>query len=190
DDCQAMVKRAFVDPDLKRALRMSSANSINIARLIPQSFYYFYAYAQAIKHGFRQVLFSVPSGNFGNLAAGILAWTMGLPVSGFVAATNANDTVPRYLDSGQYTAKPSVTTLSNAMDVGNPSNWPRIMQLFEGRLEKMHTLIQAYSFTDSETLAAIEALYQQYHYVACPHSAIAWLGATKVEPADTLRIAL
>src|SRR5476651_1503936 len=131
DDCQALVKQAFTDAELNKKFRLTSANSINIARLIPQTFYYFNAYAQLLKAGKSEVIFSVPSGNFGNIGAGFLAWKMGLPVKQFLAATNVNDTVPAYLNSGVYEPKPSVATLSNAMDVGNPSNWIRIAHIFQ-----------------------------------------------------------
>lgn len=141
DDCQALVKKAFNDAELNRELRLTSANSINIARLIPQTFYYFYAYAQLKAQGINQVVFSVPSGNFGNIGAGLLAFKMGLPVEKFVAATNVNDTVPRFLSSGQYQPKPSVQTLANAMDVGDPSNWVRILDLFDQDLEALKRLL-------------------------------------------------
>src|ERR1700761_3413479 len=174
DDCQALVKQAFTDPELNENFRLTSANSINIARLIPQTFYYFNAYAQLLKEGKSKVVFSVPSGNFGNLGAGLLAWKMGLPVERFIAATNANDTVPQYLSSGVYEPKPSVATLSNAMDVGNPSNWVRIADLFKEDMRQLNNLITGYSFTDEETMTAIHAVYDHYKYVVCPHSAIAW----------------
>jgi threonine synthase len=174
DDCQALVKQAFTDPELNEKYRLTSANSINIARLIPQTFYYFNAYAQALKQGKSKVVFSVPSGNFGNLGAGLLAWKMGLPVERFIAATNANDTVPQFLKTGVYEPKPSVATLSNAMDVGNPSNWVRIADLFKDDADDLKTLVKGYSYTDEETSAAIETIYADYKYVACPHTAIAW----------------
>ncbi len=174
DDCQALVKQAFTDAELNEKYRLTSANSINIARLIPQTFYYFNAYAQALKQGKSKVVFSVPSGNFGNLGAGLLAWKMGLPVEQFIAATNANDTVPQFLTTGVYQPKPSVATLSNAMDVGNPSNWVRIADLFKEDMSQLKKLITGYSFDDEETLKAIHAVYDHYNYVVCPHSAIAW----------------
>jgi threonine synthase len=174
DDCQALVKQAFTDAELNAKYRLTSANSINIARLIPQSFYYFNAYAQALKQGKSKVVFSVPSGNFGNLGAGLLAWKMGLPVERFIAATNANDTVPQFLKTGVYDPKPSVATLSNAMDVGNPSNWVRIADLFKNDAEQLTALIKGYSYTDEETSTAIQSIYDSYKYVACPHTAIAW----------------
>jgi threonine synthase len=174
DDCQALVKQAFTDPELNAKFRLTSANSINIARLIPQTFYYFNAYAQLLKEGKDKIVFSVPSGNFGNIGAGLLAWKMGLPVEQFIAATNANDAVPEFLKTGVYQPKPSVQTISNAMDVGNPSNWVRIADLFKGDEGKLKRLIAGFSFNDEETLEAVEKIYSSYNYVACPHTAIAW----------------
>ncbi len=174
DDCQALVKQAFTDKELKEKFRLTSANSINIARLIPQTFYYFNAYAQLLKLGIEKAIFSVPSGNFGNIGAGLLAWKMGLPVEHFIAATNVNDTVPEFLKTGIYQAKPSVATLSNAMDVGDPSNWVRIADLFKGELDALKAQVTGYSYNDEQTLEAIKFIYDNYHYVACPHTAIAW----------------
>jgi threonine synthase len=174
DDCQALVKQAFADEELNQRFRLTSANSINIARLIPQAFYYVHAYAQLLRQGRSQVVFSVPSGNFGNLAAGLLAWRMGLPVQQFLAATNANDTVPVFLRTGVYEPKLSVATLSNAMDVGNPSNWARITDLFADDASGLTKLVRGYSFSDAKTQEAIGQIHQQYGYVACPHTAIAW----------------
>ncbi|MET4080932.1 threonine synthase [Pedobacter sp. UYP30] len=175
DDCQALVKQAFGDAELNAKLRLTSANSINIARLIPQTFYYFYAYAQLKKQGFTDVIFSVPSGNFGNIGAGIMAYKMGLPVKQFIAATNVNDTVPRFLKTGIYEAKPSVQTYSNAMDVGAPSNWVRIMDLFGEEAAQLKSIISSESFTDEQTFASIIEIFDKYNYVACPHTAIAYL---------------
>lgn len=175
DDCQSLVKQAFTDEELHSKFNLTSANSINIARLIPQSFYYFYAYAQLKRLGRSNIVFAVPSGNFGNIGAGILAYRMGLPVKHFVAATNANDTVPRFLLSGVYETMHSIQTFSNAMDVGAPSNWVRIMDLFNGNLEAVKKMITGFSFSDEETLAGIEELYHRYAYVACPHTAISYL---------------
>ncbi len=174
DDCQALVKQAFTDPELNKKFRLTSANSINIARLIPQTFYYFNAYAQLLKEGKDRVVFSVPSGNFGNLGAGLLAWKMGLPVEHFIAATNANDAVPEFLKTGVYQPKPSVQTISNAMDVGNPSNWVRIQDMFKDAPEQLTSLVSGFSYTDDETLSALEKIYSSYKYIACPHTAIAW----------------
>lgn len=178
DDCQALVKRAFSDPTLSTALRLTSANSINIARLIPQAFYYFYAYAKLKRRRSDGLVFSVPSGNFGNIAAGIIAWRMGLPVKQFLAATNVNDTVPRFLRTGAYHPRRSVKTLSSAMDVGNPSNWARVIDLFKDDQE-LRTMMTGYSFSDAETSEAIETVYDRFNYVACPHTAIAWMALEK-----------
>lgn len=175
DDCQALVKEAFADESLNQRLRLTSANSINISRLIPQTFYYFNAYAQLKRQGKSNVVFSVPSGNFGNIGAGLLAYRMGLPVKQFIAATNANDTVPRFLETGVYETRPSIQTYANAMDVGAPSNWVRIMDLFEGDEQVLKKLVISKGYSDEETLQAIKDIYQQYNYVACPHTAIAWL---------------
>lgn len=177
DDCQALVKQAFNDSEVNSRLRLTSANSINIARLIPQSFYYFYSYAQAMKLGYKEVVFSVPSGNFGNIGAGLLAYKMGLPVKQFLAATNANDVVPRYLENGEYDPKPSLQTLSNAMDVGNPSNWVRVLDLFNQDDEALKSVLTAYSFSDGQTLNAISEIYKKNEYIACPHTAIAWMAS-------------
>ncbi len=175
DDCQRLVKEAFADAELNAKLRLTSANSINIARLIPQTFYYFNAYAQLKRQGVEEMVVAVPSGNFGNIAAGLLAQRMGLPVAQFIAATNVNDTVPRYLETGAFEPQPSVQTLANAMDVGAPSNWVRIMALFNEDYSAVNQHIKAYRFSDEETLKAIQQLWQVHDYIACPHTAIAWL---------------
>ena len=179
DDCQALVKQAFADTELNAKFRLTSANSINIARLIPQTFYYFNAYAQLKRQGITDVNFVVPSGNFGNIAAGLLAYKMGLPVKQFIAATNANDTVPRFLESGIYEPKPSVQTYANAMDVAAPSNWVRMMDLFANNVDALKKVVSAYRFTDEETLEAILKMDSELNYVACPHTAIAWLAVQK-----------
>lgn len=175
DDCQLLVKQAFADEELNSKMRLTSANSINIARLIPQTFYYFNAVAQLYREGKRKIIFSVPSGNFGNIAAGLLAYQMGLPVSQFIAATNVNDTVPRFLETGVYETRPSVQTYSNAMDVGAPSNWVRIMDLFKGERDQVKELLSSFSYSDEETVKGITAIYTAFDYIACPHTAIAWL---------------
>ena len=177
DDCQFLVKQAFNDEELNQHLRLTSANSINIARLIPQTFYYFWAYAQLKAQGIKEVVFTVPSGNFGNIAAGIIASKMGLPVKQFIAATNINDTVPRYLDSGVFQPKPSVQTLANAMDVGNPSNWVRIQDIFDQNLDNLRSLVSTDSFNDVQTKQGMEELEKEYNYIACPHTAIAYLAS-------------
>jgi threonine synthase len=179
DDCQALVKQAFADDELNAKFRLTSANSINISRLIPQTFYYFNTYAQLKKQGLNDVVFSVPSGNFGNIGAGLLAHKLGLPVKQFIAATNVNDTVPRFLESGVYETKPSTQTYSNAMDVGAPSNWVRIMDLFNQDVEAIKKVVTSYRFTDDETLEGIKKLDSKLNYVACPHTAIAYLAVEK-----------
>jgi threonine synthase len=175
DDCQRLVKAAFLDEELGRHLALTSANSINIARLLPQMLPYFWAYARLpeLRH---PLVFAVPSGNFGNLTAGLMAQRMGLPVARFVAATNANDVVPRYLQSGQFHAQPSRQTLSTAMDVGNPSNFVRMLALYAGDRASMRADIAGFSFTDAQTKAAIGELFNRYGYVADPHTAVGYLG--------------
>ncbi len=183
DDCQALVKQAFLDKDLTNKQRLSSANSINIARLIPQSFYYLEAYKQ-LKDKKTPVVFSIPSGNFGNLTAGLLAMKMGLPVHQFIAATNANDVVPAYLASGEYKPRPSVRTLSNAMDVGNPSNFARMLDLYSSTWNIMKQDIKGYSYTDAETTAAVKAIYDDTGYVLDPHGAVAYLAFKAYQEAN------
>jgi threonine synthase len=178
DDCQRLVKTAFLDAELRGHFFLTSANSINIARLIPQSFYYFYGYAQR-KNRQRPVVFSVPSGNFGNLTGGLLARRMGLPVSKFVAATNVNDVVPEYLNTGKMTPKPSQHTLSNAMDVGNPSNFARLMDLYHNDFSAITQDIAGYAFTDAETRTAMQQVSKKYQYTLDPHGAIGYLGLKK-----------
>jgi threonine synthase len=170
DDCQALVKEAFLDKELNEKYRLSSANSINISRLIPQSFYYFEAYKQLKKFG-KKVVFSVPSGNFGNLTAGLLAAKMGLPVHRFIAATNINKIVPEYLTTGIFDPKPSIATISNAMDVGNPSNFPRMTELFQKSWDSMTSLVSGYFYTDEETREEMKFIYNKYNYVTDPHGA-------------------
>ncbi|MCB0655873.1 MAG: threonine synthase [Saprospiraceae bacterium] len=174
DDCQAIVKQALVDPELI-GYRLSSANSINLARLIPQSFYYFEALRQ-MSPGARPV-FVVPSGNFGNLVAGIMAQRMGLPASHFVAATNINDIVPSYLKDGLFRPKPSRETLSNAMDVGNPSNFRRLESLYGSTWNTIKSHVSGYAYTDEETLDGIKQVFQKYNYLLDPHGAVGYLAA-------------
>lgn len=180
DDCQALVKKAFLDTDLTSKIRLSSANSINIARLIPQSFYYFEAYKQ-LKNKDIPVVFSVPSGNFGNLTAGLFAQKMGLPIHKFIAATNANDVVPQYLSSGVYKPHPSVRTLSNAMDVGNPSNFARMENMYSSTWNEMAKNIEGYAFSDAETEAAMQEIKAKYDYVIDPHGAVGYLALKKYQ---------
>lgn len=177
DDCQRLVKQAFLDEALNRKMNLSSANSINISRLIPQAFYYLNACAQLQVRGDNRLpVFSVPSGNFGNLTAGLLAHRMGMGAEGFIASTNINDEVPVYLATGRFTPRPSRHTLSNAMDVGNPSNFQRMVDLFDHDLTRMREAITGYRFTDEETREAIGTVFGQHDYIMCPHTAIAWLG--------------
>ncbi|MCL4111637.1 UNVERIFIED_CONTAM: hypothetical protein GTU68_002053 [Idotea baltica] len=175
DDCQSLVKQAFLDKELNEKLTLSSANSINIARLIPQAFYYLRA-LQLVKDKSRSVAMCVPSGNFGNITAGIIAKKMGMKMAHFVAATNANNVFTKYLKTGSYDPQPSVATWSNAMDVGNPSNFKRLMDLFDNDVEQVKELITSYSFNDEETLVALKEINDKYNYVACPHTAVAYLG--------------
>ncbi|HOX84327.1 MAG TPA: threonine synthase [Chryseolinea sp.] len=178
DDCQGLVKQAFLDQELKEKFFLTSANSINIARLIPQSFYYFYAYAQ-VKDKNKPVVFSIPSGNFGNLTGGLLAKRMGLPIHQFVAATNVNDVVPQYLHTKEFKPRSSQQTISNAMDVGNPSNFDRILNLYGGDFDALSNEIYGCSFTDEETQLAMRHIYSTKQYVMDPHGAIGYLGLKK-----------
>lgn len=173
DDCQAMVKQAFLDPYLKDSYQLSSANSINIARLIPQTFYYFEAYKQ-VKGFEKEVVFSVPSGNFGNLTAGLMAKHMGLPVNRFIAATNVNKVVPEYLDLGIYTPRPSIPTISNAMDVGNPSNFVRMLDLYNNDIQSIRKDMVGYYYTDEETRETMKSVYSNHGYCCDPHGAIGY----------------
>ena len=175
DDCQRLVKSAFLDKTINLKYALSSANSINISRLLPQSFYYFEAYKQFLGRSREKLAFSVPSGNFGNLTAGLLAQRMGLPVDHFVAATNINDVIPVYLKTGRYEAKASVHTISNAMDVGNPSNFDRILDLFGGSYSMIKEYISGYAFSDVETKKMITDIYTAHSYIMDPHTAIGCL---------------
>ena len=177
DDCQDMVKKAFLDSDLKDK-NLTSANSINIARWLPQMFYFFFAYKELKKHN-KPLIFSCPSGNFGNICAGIIAKKLGLPIEHFVASTNINDTVPRFLENGIYEPRPSKATISNAMDVGNPSNFIRIQEMYHNDLEKFEKDFSSYTFSDEETLEAMKAIYKTSGYIAEPHGAVGYLGLKK-----------
>jgi threonine synthase len=178
DDCQHMVKQAFADTGLNKELFLTSANSINVARWLPQQFYYFFAYRQWADKEHPPVI-SVPSGNFGNICAGLLAHRSGLPVRHFIAACNANDTVPAYLSSGQYKVRPAIATLSNAMDVGNPSNFVRILELFHKEFQSLSKVLTSYSITDEATRKALRDIYTKYHYLADPHGAVGYLALTR-----------
>jgi len=174
DDCQAMVKKAFVDADYKDKKRLTSANSINVARWLPQMVYFVLA-CQRLHSGHRRLVFSVPSGNFGNICAGLIAWKMGLPAHHFIAATNINDTVPRFMETGLYEPSPTRPTLSNAMDVSDPSNFDRILHLFGRERFQLSRIFSSSAFDDSDTRNALKELHQTYGYVADPHGAIGYL---------------
>jgi threonine synthase len=198
DDCQRMVKDAFVDPVLRQQLFLTSANSINVARWLPQQFYYFFAWQQwaalfpdATTSSPLAPIISVPSGNFGNICAGLMAWSAGLPVNHFIAACNINDTIPLFLATGQYKSKLARPTLSNAMDVGDPSNFVRILEIFGKQLPgtpapglsitlpALREILTAYSITDEETTATIRSLYNDHHYLPDPHGAVGYLALEK-----------
>src|SRR5688500_3878172 len=180
DDCQQMVKQAFADQDLKRNLFLTSANSINVARWLPQQFYYFFAYQQWKKEQPNNApIVSVPSGNFGNICAGMLAYASGLPIKHFIAACNANDVIPSYMQHGKYTPKQAVSTLSNAMDVGNPSNFVRVLEIFEQEFEMLKGKLSSYSISDEETKQTIAEVYEKYDYILDPHGAVGYLALKK-----------
>ncbi len=184
DDCQKLVKEAFLDAELNSKFNLASANSINIARLIPQSFYFFSAYAQLKTLG-KPLVFSVPSGNFGNLSAGLLAYRMGLPVEQFIAATNLNNSVPRYLENGKYEPLPSVETISNAMDVGNPSNFVRLVRFFEDDWDLVKEKISGFYFDDADTQKTMREVFGNTDYVLCPHTAVAYRGLEEFRQKNT-----
>jgi len=174
DDCQRMVKEAFLDPELNENLLLTSANSINIARWIPQALYYFYAFSRLPKTD-KKIVFSVPSGNFGNLAAGILAQRMGLAIDHFVAATNLNKVVPEYLEGSEFKAMASIQTVSNSMDVGNPSNFPRLLALYGGDGDLLKANVDGFFYNDEQTIEAIQKVKKQ-GYILDPHGAVGYLG--------------
>lgn len=179
DDCQRLVKQAFSDTDLRKKIHLSSANSINIARLLPQSIYYAYALAQYQKSESEPPVFVVPSGNMGNVTAGLLAMKMGMPVDQFVIATNINDVVPEYLEKGIFKARKSHNTISNAMDVGDPSNLARIQYLFNYSIDEMRSTLKGYSFTDNQTRKTIKKVFDETGYLLDPHTAIGYQAAVK-----------
>ncbi len=185
DDCQRLVKQAFSDAELNKRAFLTSANSINIGRLLPQMFYHVAAYRQ-LPVASVPLIVSVPSGNFGNLTAGIFAKRIGLPVAKFVASTNANDVVPEYLRSGEFHPRPATPTYSNAMDVGNPNNFPRLLDLCRNRLEYVQKEIWGHRATDDETLREMKAIHDRFSYIADPHTAVGILGweAYKLEHAE------
>jgi threonine synthase len=186
DDCQDMVKKAFLDKNLSRK-NLTSANSINIARWLPQMFYFFFAYKQLKKYK-KPLVISCPSGNFGNICAEILAKKLGLPFAHFVASKNVNDTVPRFLLDGLYAPKPSKATVSNAMDVGNPSNFVRIQEMYGNDLNVFKNDFSSCSFSDEETIVALKHLYNTSGYSAEPHGAVGYLGLKKELKNDPERI--
>ena len=177
DACQDMVKKAFLDDSLSYK-NLTSANSINIARWLPQMFYFFFAYKQ-LKSENKPLIFSCPSGNFGNICAGIIAKKLGLPIKHFVASTNVNDTIPRFLEAGFYVPKPSKATISNAMDVGNPSNFIRIQAMYKNDLSEFKKDFSSFSFSDTETEIALQTIYKSSGYIAEPHGVVGYLGLKK-----------
>jgi len=180
DDCQKMVKNAFLDEELLQKMQLTSANSINVARWLPQLFYFLFAYKQSKPQG-KEIVFSVPSGNFGNICAGMVAQKLGMPVKHFVAATNVNDTIPEFMKTGEYNPKPSTATISNAMDVGDPSNFIRIRHLFKDDLAKISQRLSSFSFSDEETREAMKHIYNTSKYIADPHGAVGYLGLKKYQ---------
>lgn len=177
DDCQRMVKEIFADKNLNQQLSLTSANSINVSRWLPQQFYYFYAYQQWQEK--KAPVIAVPSGNFGNICAGLLAYRSGLPVQHFIAACNANDVVPAYMESGIYQAKPALHTLSNAMDIGNPNNFIRVLQLFDHSYPSLKKMLSSYSISDKETISAMKEVYMNTKYLLDPHGAVAYIALQK-----------
>ncbi len=175
DDCQDMVKRAFLDEKLTSKMQLTSANSINVARWLPQMFYFFFAYKQLHKTH-KNIVFSVPSGNFGNICAGMMAQQLGLPIHHFIASNNENNVVTEYLTTQLYQPKPSIQTISNAMDVGNPSNFIRIQEIYKNDFEALKKNLSSYSFSDEETREALKELYNESSYIADPHGAVGYLG--------------
>lgn len=184
EDCQSLLKQACLDPDLRKEQLVTTGNSINVGRIFAQALYYLYAYSQLPEHG-PPALFSVPCGNFGHLVSGILAERMGLPVSRFIAATNINDEVPLFLKSGFFEPHPAYHTIAVSMDVGNPSNFPRLLALYDHSLEKMRQGMWALRFTDDEIREGVRKMFKEYGYVLDPHSATAYLALErylKTEP--------
>lgn len=183
DDCQSMVKKAFLDHGITSKQKLTSANSINVARWLPQLFYYLFAYKQAKTEG-KELVFSVPSGNFGNICAGMVANRLGMPVKQFIASTNVNDVVPNFMKNGQYQPKPSISTISNAMDVGDPSNFIRIRELFDNDFDKLSVLLSSYSFSDSATKSAMKTVHEKKGYIMDPHGAVGYLGLKEYQQAN------
>jgi threonine synthase len=176
DDCQNMVKTAFLDESLTKKMQLTSANSINVARWLPQLFYFMFAYKK-LHHKYENIVFSVPSGNFGNVCAGMMAQQLGLPIKHFIASNNENNVVTEYLKTQLFKPKPSVQTISNAMDVGNPSNFIRIQEIYKNKFERLKDNLSSFSFSDDETKAAMLEMYTNHNYVADPHGAVGYLGS-------------
>lgn len=174
DDCQAMVKRAFLDQDFQEKRKLTSANSINVARWLPQMFYYFLAYKQLLPLQ-KPVVFSIPSGNYGNICAGMMAQQMGLPIHHFVAGTNANKVVPDFLSTGNYRPRPSIATISNAMDVGDPSNFVRIQKIYGDDFGRLKKALSSFTYSDEKTRKAMLQLYKEQGYITDPHGAVGYL---------------
>lgn len=195
DDCQAISKQALSDLEVRKACRMTSANSINISRLIPQMVYYFWGASQWLSQNGKTLQnsqigfnYSIPSGNFGNLTAGLFAKRLGLPVARLIAATNANSVLPDYLQKGEYHPRRSVKTLSNAMDVGNPSNYERMVALFEGQIERFREMLFGCAFSDEEVVREIQRVHAEHGYHLDPHTAVAYLGIrTFLEQEESLK---
>ncbi len=181
DDCQALVKQCFNDQSLRSKIELTSANSINIGRLIPQSFYYFEGWKQLNVE--QPISFSIPSGNFGNLTAGLIAKSLGLPINSLIAATNVNDIVPHYLETGNFQPRPSIKTISNAMDVGNPSNFDRMLHMFDSSTWNVEQSdLKGFRFSDQDTLYQIQSFSSRFKYFLDPHGAVATLGAEQFIP--------
>lgn len=178
DDCQKIVKKAFTDKELNSVKNLTSANSINVARWLPQMFYYFIAYKELLKQK-KEIVFSVPSGNFGNICAGLIAMKLGLPVKHFIASTNVNDTIPTYFKTKKYIAKASKQTISNAMDVGDPSNFVRILEIFKNDDKGLFEKMSSFSFDDKQTIKAMHDVYLKSNYILDPHGAVGYLGLKK-----------
>ena len=180
DDCQNMVKNIFIDSQINSKIDITSANSINVGRWLPQTFYYFFAYKEIKRRlGNNKTVFSVPSGNFGNICAGLLSKLMGLPIDHFISATNINNVVPLFLKTGEYIPKKTIKTISNAMDVGNPSNFIRIQNLYNNDFHKLKKTMSGFYFSDSMTRDKIYNVFKKYNYILDPHGAIGYLGLKK-----------
>lgn len=175
DDCQDMVKRAFLDEELTSQIQLTSANSINVARWLPQLFYFLFAYKE-LKTKHKNIVFCIPSGNFGNICAGMMAQQLGMPVQHFIAANNANNVVTKYLKTSVFNPEPTIATLSNAMDVSKPSNFIRVEEIYKNDFDALKANLSSYSFSDEETKNGMLELYDNYNYIADPHGAIGYLG--------------